>query len=372
MKLRFKNGKIRIMQVSDPQDLQFVRHTMVRMLNKAYDMLKPDFVVLTGDNILGNHLCDARIGSKKVIHDKEGEAEAMKVAIDKIVSPIEKRGIPFAMIYGNHDDMNRITKDEQADMYRKYKCCIGLDDENSPDVATYNVPVYSEKSDEIKFNIWMLDSAWKDKELDKCFCMVKPQTVEWYKKKSAMLKGKNGGVPIPSLMFQHIPMAETLELIEECPESDKGAVKGPDGKFFKLKKDCKGSIEEYPSVVTSENGQFAAMKECGDIKAVVFGHDHPNCFEGVVDGINFVQTSCASFRCYGSRNRGVRIFDIDEKTGDFETRFYTYKDLMGDGILNEIAYIWDADGMIKQKCALIGGTAVALGLALSFIIALLT
>ena len=32
MKIKFKNGKIRVMQVSDPQDLQVVRPTMIRML----------------------------------------------------------------------------------------------------------------------------------------------------------------------------------------------------------------------------------------------------------------------------------------------------------------------------------------------------
>ena len=51
MQLKFKNGKFRIMQVSDAQDLQFVRPTMIRMLNKAYDTLNPDLIVLTGDNI---------------------------------------------------------------------------------------------------------------------------------------------------------------------------------------------------------------------------------------------------------------------------------------------------------------------------------
>ncbi len=126
MQIRFKNGKIRIMQVSDPQDLQFTRPTMIRMLNKAYDKYNPNLIVLTGDNILGNHLCDARLGSRIVIKDKEGEYNALKTAIDKIVSPIENRKIPFAMIYGNHDDRNSFTKDEQADIYRKYSYNIGL------------------------------------------------------------------------------------------------------------------------------------------------------------------------------------------------------------------------------------------------------
>ena len=358
--LKFKNGKFRIMQVSDPQDLQFVRPTMMRMLNMAYDEYMPDLIVLTGDNILGNHLCDARIGSRLVIKDKKGEAEAMRIAIDKLITPIEERKIPFAMIYGNHDDMNRHTKDEQADYYRSYSCNIGLDaKDETGDVATYNVPIYSEDGESIKFNLWMLDSAWHDKEQDKCFEDVKPQAIEWYKKKSAQLKEANGGEVVPSLMFQHIPMLETLELIEECDKSYEGAVPGPDGKYFKLKDECGGFLGEYVSAVSEKTGQMEAIKECGDVKAVVFGHDHQNCFTGVVDGVQFIQTPCTSFRCYGNRRRGVRVFDIDEATGNFETFMLTYDDIVGKSLWNDFCYLWDADDMWKKKAALIAGVAGA-------------
>lgn len=371
MQLKFKNGKFRIMQVSDPQDLQFVRPTMIRMLNMAYDEYKPDLIVLTGDNILGNHLCDARIGTRLVIKDKEGEAEAMRVAIDKVVSPIESRKIPFAMVYGNHDDRNSFTKDEQADYYRAYSCNVGLDGTDSGDCDTYNIPLYSEDGKDVKFNIWMIDSAWHDKEQDKCFEDVKPQAIEWYKKKSAELKEANGGTPVPSLMFQHIPMLEVLELIEECPKGTANSVPGPEGKYYKLKDDVKGSMGEYPCCVTNKNGQLDAIKECGDIKAVVFGHDHTNCFEGTVDGVRFIQSSCASFRCYGNRNRGVRIFDIDEATGDFETFFCKYNDICGNSLADELRYIWDADGMIKAKVALIAGCTVGAGALIGTAIKLL-
>lgn len=362
MQLKFKKGKFRIMQVSDPQDLQFIRPTMVRMLNKAYDTYTPDLIVLTGDNILGNHLCDARIGTRLAIKDKEGEREAMRVAIDKLLTHIEARKIPFAMIYGNHDDRNSFTKEEQADMYRAYSCNVGLDDKESPDCATYNIPIYSENGEEVKFNLWMLDSAWHDKEQDKCFEMVKPEAVEWYKKRCAELKAANGGENVPSLMFQHIPMLEILELVEECDKSCKGAVEGPEGKYFKLKAGVEGLMGEYPCTVSHKNGQMEAIKECGDVKAVVFGHDHTNCFIGDVDGVRFIQTSCASFRCYGNRSRGVRIFDINED-GSYKTTFYTYEDICGKSLINELCYIWDADGMWKAKTALIAGGVAALGTA---------
>lgn len=56
------DGRFTILQVSDAQDLHFVRRAMFRMLDAAYDRVRPDLVIFTGDNILGNHLGDARFG----------------------------------------------------------------------------------------------------------------------------------------------------------------------------------------------------------------------------------------------------------------------------------------------------------------------
>lgn len=367
MKLNFKNGKFKILQVSDTQDLQYVRYTMLDMLDKAYDLTKPDLVLLTGDNVLGNHFRDARFYSKYLVTDKEKEYAAMKKAINYVVDPIDKRGIPFSMIYGNHDDRNEISKEEQADIFRAYSTCVGLDGgEESGDCDTFNIPIYSEDGCKILFNIWMLDSGWYDKELDKCFEQVKPEAVEWYKKKCAELKSQNGGKVVPSLMFQHIPLIETLSLIEECAPGEKGA-KGPDGKFYKLKAGCEGVMGEYPSCVSTGNGQFEAMKECGDVKAVVFGHDHLNSFTAEIDGIDIIQTPCTSFRCYGSRDRGVRLFTVYEN-GEYESEMLTYKDLCGSGFISEFRYLWDADDMWKKKAALcVGAGAAAVGVSAALI-----
>ncbi len=366
--LKFKNGKFTILQVSDAQDLQYTRSTMLVMLEKAYERVNPDLIVLTGDNVLGNHFRDARLLTKYVVKDKKTEYEAMKTAIDKLVAPIEKRKIPFAMIYGNHDDRNEITKDEQADIYRAYKMNIGLDNpDKSVDCDTYNIPIYSSDGEKPKFNIWMLDSAWYDKENDKCFEEVKKETVDWYSKKSSELKKENGKKPLPSLLFLHIPVIETLQLTERCNKSDLGAVTKGNG-YHRLKPEIKGVMGEYPEVLHEENGLFEAIKKCGDVKAVVSGHDHVNCFSGTVDGVNIIQTSAASFRCYGDRSRGVRVFTIDENTGEFETEFLTYNELCGNGVVSQLRYIWDADGMYKAKAALIAGTsAVTLGALGAFI-----
>lgn len=367
-KLRFNNdGKFIIMQVSDPQDLQFVRHTMVRMLNKVYDRISPDLVVFTGDNILGNHLRDARFGSKHVIHTKEEEYEKMKTAVSHICKPLEQRNIPFTMIYGNHDDRNEITKEEQADIYRSYSMCRGLNNpDKSVDVDTFDLPIYSNDGKKRLFNLWMIDSAWYDKEEDKCYEAVKKETVDWYIKRSNELKAENGGMPLPSIMFQHIPMPESTALLTDCDKDDPLAVpffrNGEKERYVKLDpKKADGFLFEPITPCKENYGQCEAIKQQGDVKAVVYGHDHMNNFVGEHDGIKVIQSSAASFRCYGNHLRGVRIFELDEKhPEEFRTYFLTYADICGTSISAKIAYIWDADGCIKQKTALIAGTAAVL------------
>ena len=359
------SGKLVIMQVSDPQDMKYVRKAMVKMLDNAYDLIKPDLVVFTGDNILGNHLLDARIGNRKIASGKAATLEIMKDSIRHICAPLDKRKIPFAMIYGNHDDMNAVSKDEQADIYRSYAMCMPMNTRNGKvDCDTYNIPVYSRDGEKVKFNLWMLDSAWYDKFEDKCYTAIKPETVEWYKQTSAKLKEENSGEAVPSLMFAHIPLPEITNLIEQCGPNDAGAVLTHAKGWCRLKPDmARGVMLEYPCILEESSGLFDAALECGDVKGIVSGHDHVNCFEGNYKGIDFIQTSCASFRCYGGEMRGVRIFEIDERDPEnYMTYCFNYSDLCGRGIGAKMRYFWDADELEKTKMTVLAGSAVAAGI----------
>lgn len=370
-----KNGKLVIMQVSDPQDMKYVRKAMVKMLDKAYDKVKPDLVLFTGDNILGNHLLDARIGNRQIAQGKEATYEIMKASINHICAPLEKRNIPFAMIYGNHDDRNLVSKDEQADIYRSYSCCLPMNDgANGLDCDTYNIPVLSSDGSKTVFNLWMLDSAWYDKEADRTFEEVKKETVEWYKATSAQLRDLNGGKNVDSLMFLHIPLPETENLVEPCMPDDEGAVKfahHPLKGWRRLKPDmARGVISEGPCMLSNSNGLFDAVLECGDVRAIVTGHDHLNSFEGNYKGVDFIQTACASFRCYGNNCRGVRVFVIDENNpADYVTYTLDYFEICGNGIPETLRYYWDADEHEKKKLALLGsaGAAAAAGIIYSLV-----
>ncbi len=391
MDLKFKDGKFKILQISDAQDMNFVRKTMLYMLNKACDKVNPDYIVFTGDNILGNHLKDYRWGltaflsyalkslktsddlksyvkSLKAFTDldcgrdmpKEKEFKNLKKALSYILDIPEKRNIPFSAIFGNHDDMNSFTKDEQADIFRSSPLNIGL--ENKGDLSgTYGVPIYSEDGKKIVFYFYMIDSARCDKSNDECYLEVTEKTVEWFKNESEKLKKQNGGEPYPSIVFIHVPLKETLNLITECPESESSI--SFNGKYYKLKDNVTGVLGEMINPVTSENGFFNAIKSDGGVLAVASGHDHRNCFIGEYEGVKFIATPCASFRCYANEKRGVRVFELSENAPkDFKTYNLSYWDLCGKNIISVLRWFFDADEAESAK-----NKVLALAFALSVV-----
>lgn len=360
-KLKFnKNGKFVILQVSDAQDMHIPRKGMFKMLDKIYDKVNPDMIVLTGDNILGNHVNDAIIGKRKTANTKEGTLKRVKKALGFLLNPIEKRKIPFAFIYGNHDDKNCLTKKEQAQVYKEYNYCIPYNEtDDTIDCDTYNVPIYDRNGEKLKYNIWMMDSAGLD-ENDNSFEYVKKEALDWYQNKSDELEKENGS-KVMSLMFQHIPVPETKEFFEECESDEKGAVKGPDGKFFKLNPEkASGFAFEYAETCEDDFGQLQVIKEQKDVCALVFGHDHLNSFTGELNGINIIQTSGASFRSYGNMiSRGVRVFTIDESdTSSFETYTLGYFDIFGKKFTSIMRYIMNADEYEYIKAIVIALAAI--------------
>ena len=367
-----KGRKLRIMQVSDVQDMHFIRRAMVEMLERAYDTVQPDLVVLTGDNIHGNHLDEDRLGRKT--DEFSVILRHMVDALYYVAEPIEKRGIPFCMIFGNHDDLNPVTKQEQADLYKDYPHFFGLNDsEPQLDCDTYNVPIYTSDGEKIAFNLWMLDSAGKDDGTGKGFEYVKAEAIEWYRRRSDALKAQNGGAPVPSLMFQHVPVPQVRELFIPCGEDDPNAVKwrGPDGLPYKLDFErADGYADEYPDVCDTDFGQLDAIRAQGDVCALVFGHDHANNFISELDGVKIIQTPAASFRSYGTaRARGVRVFEIGEDDPwNVDTYTLSYYDLMGKTPRSMLSFFVSADEYDRTRvvafgaaaaAALLGGTALA-------------
>ena len=80
--LQFKNGKFKILILSDIQDTNTPQKETVDLINAAIDAADPDFIALTGDNIAGWW--------------KNVDQAQTEEAVDIVAKAIDDRGIPFA------------------------------------------------------------------------------------------------------------------------------------------------------------------------------------------------------------------------------------------------------------------------------------
>lgn len=151
---------------------------------------------------------------------------------------------------------------------------------------------------------------------------MQPDQTEWYIKTSNALKAQNGGLPVPSFLFQHIPVAETYKLMKNYPFYVPGSVTGGSKLFkgfYKGYKNRQGKFREAPCCSNTPNNQFETWKQQGDIICAFFGHDHTNDYLGRVDGIDLCAVPAAGYYSYGW-NHGARSVTIYENSPrDYDT-----------------------------------------------------
>ncbi len=338
-KLQFNDdGNFRIMQVADLQDNMQLNGAVKEFLKEAVKQEHPDLIVLTGDNISG--------GSCRTDFLKAWDQRNCEKAIGQFMNIFEDAGVPVAMVFGNHDNENALSKEELFDIYEEYDCFIGTDEGDALyGCGTYNLPIYSSKdAEKIEYNLWMFDSNTYDEELGG-YDYVHDDQVEWYVETSNALKEANGGVAVPSMAFQHIIVKEIFDIIENG-DNIEGSLLNYNGKDYVFKDGYlnAGYLKEYPCPGTRPSKQFPAMVEQGDVVAMFFGHDHNNTFEVTYKGIDLVATPGFTFNSYGNEDRGVRIIDINENdTSTYETRLVQFDDYFADNKMAMANYNMNCD-----------------------------
>ncbi len=319
------DGKFTILNISDIQDGYPINPLTKDYIEKTLDNVKPDLVILTGDNISGYDV---------------PEKENAEKAIREFMDIFQARNIKVAAVFGNHDDEGtESTKEHQLSVYQSYDCYVGESGFCYKDrVGTYNLPIMKSDGSGYGFNLWLTDSGTYNTENDYggYACVYKEQ-IEWYKETSAMLTAENGGKPVPSINFQHIIVPEIYDALKEISFIRLGCVirqKNPlndKTRYYVLPDDSKGQLREYPCPPYYNNGQYDAMLEMCDVLATVSGHDHENSFEIDYKGIKIINTPTVSFNAYNDINVGTRVFVIDEKEPEsFETYCLTYSDIYTD------------------------------------------
>lgn len=311
MKLKFnKDGKFRILLFGDLHEHPDYETNprfkdMHKLMNAALDEFRPDLCVLLGDN------CSTRIF--------KDNPEEFKKMLSAVIEPITKRQIPVAAIFGNHEHDNGCD-DEIVKAYAETGVIMRND---APAEITGNTNfkelIYSSDGEKPVFCLWFIDSnnCFEDGAVSH-YDYVHPDQIEWFEKECAQLKEMNGGKPMPSFVFQHIPVPEEYELLRkarfwELPV----AVRGYNSRkctFYVGKKGTRDYVGEGPCAPDINSGQFESWKKTGGILGAFFGHDHLNDFSGYHDGIFMAQHKTAGFRAYTDGCRScVRLVTLDEK-----------------------------------------------------------
>ncbi len=307
--LRFNSdGAFKIVQFTDTQDDQDIDPRTVRLIEAVLDDQLPDLVVFTGDNISSG----------------PENPDEVRTAIDNIVEPVDSRGIPWLITFGNHDEDHTPVTGVGASAMLEYYMSFPLNvnrpsDEGVQGTGNMHVLILGSRTDEPVFNVWALDAGRYPSDTiggqaiasDSLpgWDWIRHTQVSWYYETSAALE-ERFGYRVPSLMFFHIPLWEFRHMWEQREYHD-----------------VLGEKNESVSSGPFNSGLFAAMLERGDVLGVFVGHDHVNDYVGDYFGIRMGYAANSGFGAYGldgpdeHRMRGARVFVLDEND---PARFETY------------------------------------------------
>ncbi len=295
--LRFNaDGTFKIVQLTDIHHKwgKKASEVSIELIEEVLDAEKPDFVIVTGDMVY---------------------ADGALNSIDTIFQPIVRRGIPFAFTFGNHDMQFDASLGEIYDRLQTKPRCVAppRGDTESPD---YVVEIISSKSDSVASVFYCIDSHGGNylKGTGK-YAWIEAEQIMWHRQLARDYMADNGGRPVPSLMFFHIPLPEVAQMAE------KGKITGT-----KKEKVCSPDMN---------SGLFISARETGDVYAMFFGHDHDNDFVGDWYGIllGYGRYSGGN-TVYNHLRYGARVITLHEGTRSLDTHIY----LRGGEIIESVSY----------------------------------
>ena len=304
MNFTFKpNGKFKILQLTDTHYIADDPRSE-RALKNVCEMLdaeKPDLVIHTGDIIF---------------------AKPAEKSVRELFAPISERKIPFAVALGNHDSDFDLTRQEIFDVIKSLPYNINSTVTGLYGVSNDIITLSKDNEEKPQWVFYLFDSnslCGLPGEIEKGWGYIHFPEINWYRQHSAAFTKQNDGKPVPSLSFFHIPLPEFIYA-------------------FRLENHriLKGNFGEEPCSPPVNSGMFVCMKEMGDIKAIICGHDHDNDYAMKWNDIFLMYgrfSGCDTV--YNNlKPNGARIIELTQD----DTSFRSWVRLYGGEITQDLKY----------------------------------
>ncbi len=284
--LHFKNGNKKSLGATE-------------MMAEVIDAERPDLVMITGDLVYS----DGVAGS-----------------LEEIVKPLAERNVPWAFVFGNHDEQFDMTLGEIYDFLQGKAGCVNPARSDTISLPDYVIDISaSDGSDRRAASLYCMDSHSRSPLEDVIrYAWLKHDQVSWYRNESQSRTSANGGMPVPSLMFMHIPLQEYQYALTD--------------KHCKIK----GTKGEKVCLQALNSGMFCSIKEMGDVFGVFCGHDHDNDFvvnyKNVLLGYGRFSGGKTVYNHIGKNGARVIVLKEDQPALD------TYVRLKGGDIINHYSH----------------------------------
>ncbi|WP_308636449.1 metallophosphoesterase family protein [Paenibacillus silvisoli] len=259
-----------------------------RTMETVIETERPDLIVFTGDVIASARARDPLDSFRRA------------------VAAAEESGIPWAAVFGNHDSEGDISRRRMHEAQLEHACCVAEPDPPGVSGAGNFVLTVLDGQGEPAAALYLLDSGdYSPLANVGGYDWIRRDQIDWYVRESETFAANNGGAPLPSLAFFHIPLPEYEEVWRKTV--------------------CLGHHFEGCSSPRLNSGFFAAMCERGDVMGTFVGHDHANDYSGSLRGIQLCYGRATKYVSYvGSELRnhfqtGARIIRLQAGERRFET-----------------------------------------------------
>lgn len=326
-KLSFKDGNFRVLIFTDIHAERRIDPRTLMFLESAVDHVKPDLVLWDGDNVVDSP-----------------DEESFKAVVTKLAEPMEKRGIPWSHVYGNHDEECCFDRRIQQKIYESFEYNLSKSAPGIHGVGNHMLPVWND--DKIALAFWGIDSNdylnaindFYDGDLEKAvnlpkvmyrncgYAFIRFDQIRWYWELSTELE-KYAGARVPGIMYFHTCLNE-FAMVPFNPKETS----------------MTGKQNESLCPSTLNSGLFTALLERGDVKGIYCGHDHTNTYEGNYCGVRLGFCANAGFGTYGlgshyekdpmrdaDKNalRGARLLTFNaENVADYKSEIILARDLI--------------------------------------------